>query len=82
MEVKIGHRAHAVLDRNHQFKAELIEALTTQKFANVCFIEEPGTDGNLEIKCLGGRGVVVPETLFSNPGAPGLILSDLAMGMK
>jgi hypothetical protein len=82
MEVRIGNRAHAVLDRHHAFKARLIEELQTEGFANICFIEEPSTEGVLEIKCLGGREVVVPEAAFNNPATPRAIINDLAMAMK
>ena len=46
MEVRIGHRAHVVLDRNHAFKERLIKELATQKFANICFIEGPRSARN------------------------------------
>jgi hypothetical protein len=82
MEVRIGHGAHAVLDRNHAFKERLIEELATQKFANVCFIEEPRSAGGLEIKCLGGEEVVIPESAFNTPGIPARIIDELSTRMK
>ena len=82
MEVRIGHRAHGVLDRNHAFKEKLIAELTTQNFANVCFIEEPGTDSGLEMKCLGGESGVVPESSFNTPGTPRRIIDELSIRMK
>jgi len=82
MEVRIGHRAHAVLERNHAFRQRLIEELAEQRFANVCFIEEPGSDGDLEIKCLGGEEVVVPESCFNTPGISGRIIDELSIRMK
>ncbi len=82
MEVKIGHRAHAVLNRNHEFKRKLIDELTTQQFANLCFIEGPGRDGFLEIKCLGGEGVLIPESSFNSPGTLADIIGGLTLRMK
>jgi hypothetical protein len=82
MEVRIGHRARQVLDRNHAFKDKLIEELATERFANVCFIEEPGRDEGLEIKCLGGEAVVVPESSFNMPGIPRWIIDELSIRIK
>jgi hypothetical protein len=82
MEVRIGHGAHAVLERNHAFKQRLIEELATQKFANICFIEGPAGADSLEIKCLGGDEVVVPESSFSTPGIPARIVDELTARMK
>jgi hypothetical protein len=82
MEVRIGPRARAVLERNHTFTAELIEALANQNFAAICFIDEPSTAGMLEIKCLGGQEVVVPESAFNTPGVPRRIVNELATRIK
>jgi hypothetical protein len=82
MEVRIGHRAHVVLDRNHAFKERLIQELATQKFANICFIEGPRSAGGLEIKCLGGDEIVVPESSFNTPGIPARIIDELSIRMK
>ncbi len=82
MEVKIGHGAHAVLERNHAFKESLLGELEEQKFANICFIEGPATADSLEIKCLGGDGIVVPESSFATPGIPSRIIDELTARMK
>ncbi|MBM4073521.1 MAG: hypothetical protein FJ271_32050 [Planctomycetes bacterium] len=84
MEIKIAPSAEPVLDRNPRFKTELIEGLKTQRFAYICFISQSGKGANskLEIRCLGGDGVLVPETAFDAPGTLERITSGLECSMK
>lgn len=84
MEIKIAPNAEQVLDRNPRFKNELLEELKTQSFAYICFIDQSGRGANakLEIRCLGGEGVLVPETAFGAPGTLDRITSGLEFGMK
>lgn len=84
MEIKIAPRAEQVLDRNPRFKTKLLEELKTQRFAFVCFIDQSGagTNAKLEIRCLGGEGVLVPETAFNSPGTLERITSGLEFSMK
>jgi hypothetical protein len=82
MEIRIGRGAEQVLDRHPGFKIELLDELKTQQFAYVCFIEEFESKGALEIKCLGGQGIVVPETSFHLPGTLARITTGLASAIK
>ena len=84
MEIKIAPSAEMVLDRNPRFKTELLEELKTQRFAYICFIDKmgAGASSKIEIKCLGGEGVLVPETAFNAPGTLERITSGLESGMK
>lgn len=84
MEIKIAPSAELVLDRNPRFKSELLDELKTQRFAYICFIDRMGAGANakLEIRCLGGEGVLVPETAFNAPGTLERITSGLEFSMK
>lgn len=84
MEIRIGFSAEKVLDRHPGFKTQLLDELKTQRFAYVCFIEEFATPRmpSVEIKCLGGQGLVVPEAAFDLPGTLARITSGLASGIK
>lgn len=84
MEIRIAAGAERVLDRNPRFKTALLEELRSQRFAYVCFIERTGTEetSKLEIKCLGGDGILVPEEAFHSPGTLERITTGLEFSMK